>query len=160
MTTKNPTQTAEELRRQIRSHDHQYYVLDNPTVSDQEYDRLMTRLREIEDQHPETRDPDSPTQRVGGAVAAGSFDNVQHPEPMLSLANAMTQDEFTGWHDRAARGLGTGGFSMNAEPKIDGLAIRLVYQDGQLVQAVTRVDGATARTLPTTCGPSGTSRWS
>ena len=135
-----PVRTANELRDDIRSHDHRYYVLNEPAISDQEYDGLMRSLREIEDRHPETRAPDSPTQRVGGAVAAG-FETVAHPERMLSLGNAMSQDEFLEWHARAVRGLGQDGFEMNAEPKIDGLAIRLVYRNGMLVQAVTRGDG-------------------
>ena len=140
MTNQTPTQIAEELRELIRNHDHRYYVNNEPSVSDQEYDGLMRRLREMEEQHPELHDPNSPTMRVGGAVAAG-FQNIRHPERMLSLGNAMNRVEFLEWRVRTGRGLGDEKFWMNAEPKIDGLAIRLVYQNGQLVQAITRGDG-------------------
>ena len=140
MTTNNPTTRAQELREQIRNHDHQYYVLDQPTITDQEYDALMRELREIEKHHPETRDLNSPTQRVGGAVAHG-FQEVQHTQPMLSLANAMNEEEFREWHERTLRRTGGTEFAITMEPKIDGLAIRLVYQNGQLQQAVTRGNG-------------------
>ena len=99
MTTPNETagETAAEtvlnLRRQIQFHDHRYYNLQHPTVSDAEYDNLMEQLRRLEKEHPEIRDPDSPTRRVGGTVGSG-FAQVEHPEPMLSLANAATQEEF------------------------------------------------------------------
>ena len=157
MTT--PTETAAELRRQIQFHDHRYYNLQDPMVSDAEYDNLMEQLRRLEKEHPEIRDPDSPTRRVGGTVGSG-FAQVEHPEPMLSLANAASREEFNEWHLRTARHLGTGEFTMSAEPKIDGLAVRLVYHNGRLVQGVTRGNGAsgedvthnvrTVRNLPLT----------
>ena len=157
--TKTAGETVLELRRQVRFHDHCYYNTQTPTISDAEYDNLMQQLRRLEKEHPETRDPDSPTRRVGGAVDS-SFAQVEHPEPMLSLASAGNPEEFTEWHLRTARHLGIDEFTMNVEPKIDGLAVRLVYQNGRLVQGVTRGDGAsgeevthnvrTVRNLPLT----------
>ncbi len=141
MTTSTTAGRAQELRKQIQHHDHLYYVLDHPGLTDQEYDALMRELREIEKQHPELHDPDSPTQRVGGAVAAG-FPEVQHPQPMLSLANAMNEEEFQDWQERITKGTGEEKFTITMEPKIDGLAMRLVYQDGHLLQAITRGNGA------------------
>ena len=133
-------ETAEELRRKIQHHDHRYYVLDAPQVTDGEYDGMMQSLRELEQEHPEIRDDNSPTQRVGGTVSA-DFSVVDHPEPMLSLANAMNQEEFTEWHTRTAKRLLMAEFPLNVEPKIDGLAIRLVYWNGQLIQGITRGNG-------------------
>ena len=133
-------ETAEELRRKIQHHDHRYYVLDAPQVTDGEYDGMMQSLRELEQEHPEIRDDNSPTQRVGGTVSA-DFSVVDHPEPMLSLANAMNQEEFAEWHTRTAKRLLMAEFPLNVEPKIDGLAIRLVYRNGQLIQGITRGNG-------------------
>ena len=133
-------ETAEELRQKIQYHDHRYYVLDDPQVTDGEYDGMMQSLRKLEQEHPEIRDSNSPTQRVGGTVSAG-FGVVDHPEPMLSLANAMTQGEFAEWHTRTAKRLLMEEFPLNVEPKIDGLAIRLVYRNGHLVQGITRGNG-------------------
>ena len=128
-----PRKAAEELRRQIRFHDHRYYNLQAPTVTDAEYDSLMERLRLLEKQHPEIMDPGSPTQRVGGAVSSWLAE-IAHPEPMLSLANASDRKEFEEWRLRTCRDLDLDEFTMNAEPKIDGLAVRLVYRNGRLVQ--------------------------
>ena len=157
--TKTAGETVLELRRQVRFHDHCYYNTQTPTISDAEYDNLMQQLRRLEKEHPETRDPDSPTRRVGGAVDS-SFAQVEHPEPMLSLASAGNPEEFTEWLLRTARRLAIDELTMNVEPKIDGLAVRLVYQNGRLVQGVTRGDGAsgedvthnvrTVRNLPLT----------
>ena len=153
---------AEELRRQIRLHDHHYYNMQSPLVSDAEYDALMEQLRQLERESPGVRDPSSPTQRVGGAVSAG-FAEMLHPEPMLSLSSAPCLEEFAEWHLRTARRLGTDQFAMNVEPKIDGLAVRLAYRNGQLVLGVTRGNGTsgedvthnvrTVRNLPLTLGP-------
>ncbi len=131
---------AEELRQKIQYHDHRYYVMDAPQVTDGEYDGMMQSLRKLEQEHPEIRDGNSPTQRVGGTVSAG-FSEVEHPEPMLSLANATTLGEFTEWRTRTAKRLLLEEFPLNVEPKIDGLAIRLVYRNGHLVQAITRGNG-------------------
>ncbi len=130
-----------ELRREIARHDHAYYVLNAPLIPDAEYDRLMRELREIEAAHPEWVTPDSPSQRVGGAPQAG-FAEVRHAVPMLSLDNAMGDDELADFDRRVRERLGTDhAVEYNAEPKIDGLAISLRYEDGLLVRAATRGDG-------------------
>ncbi len=130
-----------ELRREIARHDHAYYVLNAPLIPDAEYDRLMRELREIEAAHPEWVTPDSPSQRVGGAPQAG-FAEVRHAVPMLSLDNAMGDDELADFDRRVRERLGTDhAVEYNAEPKIDGLAISLRYEDGLLTRAATRGDG-------------------
>ena len=157
MSATTPTRRAEELRRQINHHDHRYYVLQEPGISDEEYDWMMRELAKLEREHPEVQDPNSPTQRVGGAVSAG-FREIAHPEPMLSLGNCTSQQEMADWYERTVRRLGYLDFPMLAEPKIDGLAIRLVYRHGKLHEAITRGNGEvgedvthnvkTARNLP------------
>ena len=128
------------LRRELNQHNHRYYVLDDPVISDAEYDELIQELRRLEEEHPELLTPDSPTQRVGAAPAEG-FTQVQHRQPMLSLANAFDLDALEAWH-RRVRGLLDGAdFAMVCELKIDGLAVSLTYQDGLLVQGATRGDG-------------------
>jgi DNA ligase (NAD+) len=131
---------AEELRSQINYHDYLYYAKDAPEVSDAEYDELMRRLRAIEEHYPELITPDSPTQRVPTAKVE-AFGVVDHPEPMLSLANAFTFDQLRAWHTRAARLAGTEKFRYVCEPKIDGLAIALTYENGRFVRGATRGDG-------------------
>jgi DNA ligase (NAD+) len=131
---------AEELRSQIHIHDYEYYVKNAPSLSDAEYDELMRRLRAIEADFPELITPDSPTQRVGERVAEG-FAAVEHREPMLSLANAFNHGELEAWNTRAARLAGTSKFRYVCEPKIDGLAVALVYENGRFVQGATRGDG-------------------
>jgi len=131
---------AEELRSQIHIHDYEYYVKNAPSVSDAEYDELMRRLRAIEADFPELITPDSPSQRVGERVAEG-FAAVEHREPMLSLANAFKNSELEAWNTRAARLAGTSKFRYVCEPKIDGLAVALVYENGRFVQGATRGDG-------------------
>jgi DNA ligase (NAD+) len=131
---------AEELRSQIHILDYEYYVKNAPSVSDAEYDELMRRLREIEADFPELITPDSPTQRVGERVAEG-FAAVDHKEPMLSLANAFKQSELEAWNTRASKLAGTSDFKYVCEPKIDGLAVALVYYAGRFVQGATRGDG-------------------
>ncbi|HVP04056.1 MAG TPA: NAD-dependent DNA ligase LigA [Dehalococcoidia bacterium] len=131
---------AEELRSQINIHDYLYYVKNQPSISDAEYDELMRRLRAIEEDYPELITPDSPTQRVGERVAEG-FGVVEHREPMLSLANAFKWGDLEAWHKRASRLAGTGDFRYVCEPKIDGLAVALVYENGRFVQGATRGDG-------------------
>jgi DNA ligase (NAD+) len=132
---------VDELRRIIREHDHRYYVLDAPTISDAEYDRLFRRLIELEAAHPDLLDPTSPTQRVGAAPAE-KFGAVRHTVPMQSLANAMTEDEFREFDERVRRLLHTeAAVEYVAEPKLDGLAIELVYEHGALAVAATRGDG-------------------
>ncbi|MGK0674643.1 MAG: NAD-dependent DNA ligase LigA [Halothiobacillaceae bacterium] len=130
-----------ELRREIARHDHAYYVLNAPLIPDAEYDRLMRELREIEAAHPEWITPDSPSQRVGGMPQAG-FAEVRHAVPMLSLDNAMDDDGLADFDRRVRERLGiTAPVEYNAEPKIDGLAVSLRYEDGLLVRAATRGDG-------------------
>jgi DNA ligase (NAD+) len=136
---------AEELRRQIARHDHRYYVLDDPEIGDDEYDALFRELREIEEANPDLRTPDSPTQRVGGRPL-GRFEQVRHLEPMLSLGNARGEDEFRAWEQRLHNRLRSldiepGELRFVAEPKIDGIAISLLYEDGQFVRGATRGDG-------------------
>ena len=129
-----------ELRGAINRHNHLYFVLDQPEVSDAQYDELMRELRAIEDEHPELVTPDSPTQRVGEAPAAG-FAEVQHSRPMLSLANAFDDDEFFAWHRRVADLLEREEFEMACELKYDGLAVALTYEDGVFVRGATRGNG-------------------
>ena len=131
---------AEDLRAQIRYHDHRYYGLDSPEISDAEYDELMRELKEIEARFPQLIIPDSPTQRVAGQPVE-TFGVVQHRLPLLSLANAFNDAELRAWHRRAATLLDVEGFPMVCEPKIDGLAVALVYEDGRFVQGATRGDG-------------------
>ena len=136
---------AAELRRALDHHNHRYYVLDDPEVSDAEYDALLNELRDLEAEHPELRTPDSPTQRVG-AEPLDKFEQVRHLQPMLSLANARNEEEMAAWVLRSERYLARQGVEMGdvrfvTEPKIDGLAISLVYEDGVLVRGATRGNG-------------------
>ena len=129
-----------ELRSAINRHNHLYFVLDQPEVSDAEYDAMMRELRAIEDERPELVTPDSPTQRVGEAPAAG-FAEVQHSRPMLSLANAFDDDEFLAWHRRVADLLEREEFEMVCELKYDGLAVALTYEERVFVRGATRGNG-------------------
>jgi DNA ligase (NAD+) len=140
-----PEQRAEELRRQLAHHNRQYYVLDDPEVGDDVYDALLDELRALEAEHPELRTPDSPTQRVG-APPLERFEQVEHVEQMLSLGNARNEEELRAWETRLANHLkrldiAASEFSYTTEPKIDGLAISLTYEDGVLVRGATRGDG-------------------
>jgi DNA ligase (NAD+) len=136
---------AAELRRALDHHNHRYYVLDDPEVSDADYDAQLNELRDLEAEHPELRTPDSPTQRVG-AEPLDKFEQVRHLQPMLSLANARNEEEMAAWVLRSERYLARQGVEMGdvrfvTEPKIDGLAISLVYEDGVLVRGATRGNG-------------------
>jgi DNA ligase (NAD+) len=136
---------AAELRGELEEHNHRYYVLDDPTVGDDVYDALLDELRAIEAEHPDLVTPDSPTQRVGGR-AIDRLEKVEHLQPMLSLANARSEEELRAWVARmkahlAREGIEGAEFSYVAEPKIDGLAISLVYRDGVLERGATRGDG-------------------
>jgi DNA ligase (NAD+) len=138
-------QRAEELRELLAHHNHLYYVLDDPEIGDDEYDALLNELRTLEEQNPELRTPDSPTQRVG-APPLDRFEQVEHAEQMLSLGNARNEEELRGWENRIANHLkrmdiSASEFSYTTEPKIDGLAITLTYEDGVLVRGATRGDG-------------------
>ncbi len=135
-------QRAVELRKQLAHHNYQYYVLDNPEIPDIEYDRLFRELQQLEADHPELVTPDSPTQRVGGAPLKG-FDEVRHAIPMLSLGNVFSEEELTDFDRRVREGLGLNDVTYCAEPKLDGLAISIRYEEGVLVRAATRGDGTT-----------------
>jgi DNA ligase (NAD+) len=139
-----PAERAAWLRRELERHNRLYYADDAPEVDDATYDRLFRELVALEDEHAELRTPDSPTQRVGG-VAASGFEQVRHLQPMLSLANARNGDELLAWDVRVRRGLEASGregaLRYVTEPKIDGLAISLVYRDGVLERGATRGDG-------------------
>ena len=132
----------DQLRAEIERHDYQYYVLDSPTVPDAEYDRLLRELQELEREFPDLVTAESPTQRVGGEPLPG-FAEVRHATPMLSLANAFSEEEILQFHERVARGLEVEHVDYVAEPKLDGVAISLRYEGGLLQQAATRGDGAT-----------------
>jgi DNA ligase (NAD+) len=128
------------LRGLINYHNHRYYVLDSPEISDAEYDELMKELRQLEAEQPELVTPDSPTQRIG-APPVEAFGVVEHPQPLLSLANAFSYEELAAWHERVSKLLGGRQFDLVCEPKIDGLAVALAYVDGLLVTGATRGDG-------------------
>lgn len=134
---------AERLRAEIRRHDHLYYVEDAPVISDTEYDKLMRRLQELETADPALITPDSPTQRVSGAVSS-DFAPAVHARPMLSLDNAYEEAELRAWYQRVIKGLPPGTVPMlQVEPKIDGLSCALTYENGRLVRGATRGDGVT-----------------
>ncbi len=135
-------QRIDTLRAEIVQHDYRYYVLDEPSVPDAEYDRLMRELQALESKFPDLVTPQSPSQRVGGEPLEG-FSEVRHATPMLSLANAFSADEIRQFHQRVIRGLEIDQVNYVAEPKLDGVAIALHYLDGRLAQAATRGDGAT-----------------
>ncbi|HRN17803.1 MAG TPA: hypothetical protein PLU66_01860, partial [Trueperaceae bacterium] len=133
------------LREQLHHHNHRYHVLDDPEISDEQYDALMAELRSLEASHPDLVVPDSPTQRVGGAILAG-LETARHLRPMLSLDSSPKPEELRSFDARVRRAVAALGADPEAvryclEPKIDGLSVELVYEDGQLVRAVTRGDG-------------------
>jgi DNA ligase (NAD+) len=130
----------EKLRAEINQHNYLYYVQDNPEISDAEYDRLMQELRRLEEENPGFLTPDSPTQRVGAAPLE-AFGVVEHPLPLLSLANAFSDDDLTAWYTRTLKLVGSRPFDFVCEHKIDGLAVALTYVNGQLVTGATRGDG-------------------
>lgn len=151
-------QHLEELRRTINDHNYRYHVLDQPVVSDAEYDQLLAELRTIEEEHPEWITPDSPSQRAGAQPSA-KFSKVRHPAPILSLSNAFTEADLRAWFDRVSRvDDRVLRASFVAEPKLDGLSVVLRYQDGLFTQGATRGNGEvgedvtlnlrTLRTLP------------
>jgi DNA ligase (NAD+) len=141
----DPEARAAGLRKELAEHNHRYYVLDEPTIGDDEYDALLDELRAIEADHPELRTPDSPTRRVG-APPLDRFEQVEHAEPMLSLGNARNEEELRAWETRIRNHLkrldiSASEFSYTTEPKIDGLAISLTYEDGLFIRGATRGDG-------------------
>jgi DNA ligase (NAD+) len=133
---------AQQLRAEIEQHNYRYYVLDNPTIPDAEFDRLFRELEALEKTYPALLTPDSPTQRVGGKPASG-FSQVTHRVPMLSLNNAFADEEVAAFDRRVREGLGIDAVEYAVEPKFDGLAISLAYENGLLVQGATRGDGYT-----------------
>ncbi|HQO73218.1 MAG TPA: NAD-dependent DNA ligase LigA [Candidatus Marinimicrobia bacterium] len=137
---------AKELRRQIETANYNYYVLDNPTISDAEYDRLMRELEQLEAAYPELRTPDSPTQRVG-AQPLDEFKTVTHRVPMLSLDNAMDEGEIRDFAIRVQKSLPGETVQFVCEPKIDGLAVELVYENGVFISGSTRGDGITGEDI-------------
>ena len=142
---------VEELREEIRQHNYRYFVLDDPSVPDAEYDRLMRELEALEQEYPVLGDPDSPTQRVG-STPVSEFGEVRHGVPMLSLANAFSEEELRDFHRRVIERLELDGAQgeelvYHAEPKMDGVAVSMRYEDGGLVQAATRGDGATGEDI-------------
>jgi DNA ligase (NAD+) len=133
-------QKINKLRELLNYHNHRYYVLDSPEISDAEYDKLMRELKQLEDEHPELITPDSPTQRIGAAPVE-AFGVVEHPQPLLSLANAFTDEELDAWYRRASNLLGGRKTDFVCELKIDGLAVALTYVNGLLEVGATRGDG-------------------
>ena len=153
MSERDAAKKIEKLREEIRRHEHLYYVLDAPEISDAEYDALMNELKKLEAAHPELVTPDSPTKRVGGKPAEG-FRKAQHSRPMLSLDNAYSQEELADWDRRVHELAGNLPVEYTAELKLDGLSVALAYQPGanggaQLVSGLTRGDGQTGEDVTT-----------
>jgi len=138
--TTSPEQVAKQLASQLNDYNYQYYVLDAPTVPDAHYDRIMRELQALEAQHPGLKSPQSPTQRVGGEPLK-SFSQITHLKPMLSLDNAFSDDEMNDFVSKLQERVGKSDGAFCCEPKLDGLAVSLLYQDGQLLRAATRGDG-------------------
>jgi len=136
----NIKQQIEELRAQLRAHNYQYYVLDQPSISDFEFDMLLKQLQELEAQHPEFYDPNSPTVRVGGEVTK-NFKTVVHTHRMYSLDNSYDRQDLLDWQARIVKNISDDTFSFTCELKYDGASINLTYENGQLIRAVTRGDG-------------------
>lgn len=135
-------EAAEKLRDAIRYHNYRYYVQDDPVISDAEYDRLMQQLQSLEEAFPEIQTPDSPTQKVGGE-SQDELGAVRHPVPMLSLKAVYEADDVRSFDETCRKELGQDTIEYTAEPKFDGVAIELIYEEGRLVQAATRGDGQT-----------------
>jgi len=133
-------QQIESLRKALREHNHNYYVLDNPTISDYDFDMRLKKLQDLETEHPEFHDPTSPTLRVGGEVTK-NFETVVHDQRMYSLDNSYSKEDLEDWEKRIQRGLGDVEVEFTCELKYDGASISLTYENGQLMRAVTRGDG-------------------
>ncbi len=148
MVSKDIIKRADKLKEQIREHDYRYYVLDDPSIPDADYDELFSLLKEIEQQHPELITLDSPTQRVGGQPVK-SFSAVKHLSPMLSLDNAFSKDELVKFDQRIKQIIGNDAIEIeySCEPKFDGIAVSLLYEKGLLVRAATRGDGTTGEDI-------------
>src|SRR5215469_2999409 len=139
--TKDIERELDELREEIRRHEHLYYVLDAPEISDADFDRLMQELKKLEAVHPDLVTPDSPTQRVGGKPREG-FIKVEHSRPMLSLDNAFNEQELRNWERRVRELAGTDKIEYVCELKMDGMSMALWYRGGQLARGITRGDGS------------------
>src|SRR4051812_46720510 len=137
---KHPAGEVEKLRDELRYHEYQYYVLDDPKISDTEYDALMQKLQALEQQHPELITPDSPSRRVGGKPREG-FIKVRHSSPMLSLDNALNEAGLRDFDRRVRDLLGGARHCYVAELKMDGLSMAAHYKEGKFVEALTRGDG-------------------
>ncbi len=137
---KNLQQKLEAVRDKIRYHEHRYYVLDDPEISDAEFDRLMNELKALEAAHPELITPDSPTQRVGGKPREG-FVKVAHSSPMLSLDNTYNEQELRDWERRVHELTGESRVDYVCELKLDGMSLAVRYKDAKLALAITRGDG-------------------
>jgi DNA ligase (NAD+) len=137
---KDPAIQIEQLREELRHHEHQYYVLDDPEITDAEYDALLRELQALETQHPELLTADSPTQRVGGKAREG-FIKVRPSSPMLSLDNALNETELRDFNRRVRDLLGNAEYRYVTELKLDGLSMAAYYRDGKFAQAITRGDG-------------------
>ncbi len=147
MVTEAIRKRVEKLREEIEYHNYRYYILDQPEISDAQYDRLMRELEKLEEQYPELRTPNSPTQRVG-APPLEEFEIVRHTIPMLSLANAFDETEAREFDKRVKKFLGTSSdIEYVTEPKLDGLAVELVYERGQFVVGSTRGDGVNGENI-------------
>ena len=153
MAAPDPATRAAELRALVDYHTDRYFLDDAPEIADAEFDALVRELRELEAAHPELVTPDSPTQRPGGARSA-TFAAVRHDVPMLSLDNAFSRDELQAWHDRIVK-LVTDPVTFVGEPKLDGLAISLLYEDGRLTRGATRGDGVTGEDVTPNVGTIG-----
>lgn len=136
----------ERLRLELNEHNYRYYVLDDPQIPDADYDRMFRELQSLEEKHPELITPDSPTQRVGGEPS-GQFATVEHVVPMLSLGNCFSEQELRDFDQRVKKGLGTDQLAYAAEPKLDGTALTVIYEQGKLVRAATRGDGSTGEDI-------------
>ena len=134
------TERILQLRQQLHEHNHRYYVLNKPVISDQEFDFLMHELQDLEARHPELYDANSPSVRVGSDITK-EFRQVTHRYPMLSLANTYNEQDIEEWYNQVKRGLEGEDFEICCEMKYDGLSISLTYEQGRLVRAVTRGDG-------------------
>ncbi len=137
---------VEKLYKELESHNYRYYVLDDPSISDVQYDKMMRELEKLEEQFPSLVTPYSPTQRVGGRPREG-FATVSHHTPMLSLANAFDESELKDFDRRVRQALPDQEISYVVEPKIDGLAVSLYYENGILVRGATRGDGETGEDI-------------
>src|ERR1700723_1387304 len=149
--TKDIEKKIEALREKIRHHEYLYHVLDQPEISDQDYDKLLRQLKDLEAENPSLLTPDSPTQRVGGKPREG-FIKVAHSSPMLSLDNTYSEDELRDWGRRVHELSGRSDVDYVCELKLDGMSLALIYEDGKLLRGVTRGDGSVGEDVPLNVG--------